>query len=127
MTRILIDTHVLIWHLEGDKQLSLAYRQLIDDSENSIFISITSFWEIAIKSSCGKLSLSRSIGEIIFEVEKSTSAILLIEPKHTIQVAQLPFLHKDPFDRMIIAQAMTEDLSLISADPEFEQYGVTLL
>jgi PIN domain nuclease of toxin-antitoxin system len=125
--RFLIDTHILIWHLEDDEQLSFYYGQLIENPANSIFVSIVSFWEIAIKSSLGKLSLSRSIDEIVLEIERSTSTVLPIEPTHTIRVAQLPFLHKDPFDRMIIAQALSEDFSIMTADPEFEPYGVVLL
>ncbi len=125
--RILIDTHILIWHLEGDEQLSPDRRLLITDPENVIFVSIASFWEVAIKSSLGKLSLSRSISEIFAEVDSSATSLLAIEPSHTLQVSSLPFHHKDPFDRMIIAQALVEDLSLVSNDVNFATYGVELL
>lgn len=125
--RILIDTHVLLWHLEGDEQLSPDRRSLITDPANVIFVSIASFWEVAIKSSLGKLSLSKSISEIFAEVDSSATSLLAIEPSHTLQVSPLPFHHKDPFDRMIIAQAIAEDLALVSNDVNFAAYGVELL
>jgi len=125
--RILIDTHVLLWHLEGDEQLSPDRRSLITDPANVIFVSIASFWEVAIKSSLGKLSLSKSISEIFAEVDSSATSLLAIEPSHTLQVSSLPFHHKDPFDRMIIAQAIAEDLALVSNDVNFAAYGVELL
>ncbi len=125
--RILIDTHILIWHLEGDEQLSPDRSQIIADPANNVLISIASFWEIAIKSSRGKLSLSRSIEKIVEEIQRSTSSILPIEPEHTIQVAKFPYHHNDPFDRMIIAQAMAENIALMSTDNNFSVYGVKLL
>ena len=125
--RILLDTHILIWHLEDDARLSSDHGQLIEDPGNSILVSVASFWEMAIKFSRGKLSLSTSLGEIVRTVENSTSSVLTIDPTHTIQVSQLPFLHNDPFDRMIIAQAIVERVPLITNDVAFEAYGVELL
>jgi len=125
--RILIDTHILIWHLEDDRQLSSYHGTLIEDPSNSVFISIASFWEIAIKSSRGRLSLAKSIEDIFSEIDRSTSSILSIEPEHTLQVSKLPFHHKDPFDRMIIAQALSENIPVISSDKYFSDYGVKLL
>ena len=125
--RILIDTHILIWHLEDDVQLSSYYGQLIEDRSNTVFVSIVSFWEIAIKTSRGKLSLSKPIVDIVAQIERSTISILPINPRHTIQVSHLPFHHKDPFDRMIIAQALVDDLPVISSDRNFTNYGVELL
>lgn len=125
--RILIDTHILIWHLEDDLRLSAEHSDLIEDSRNAIYVSVASMWEIAIKASLGKLSLSRSISEIFAEVDSSATSLHAIEPIHTIQVSSLPFHHKDPFDRMIIAQALVEDLSLMSNDVNFVAYGVDLL
>lgn len=92
--RILLDTHILIWQIEGDTQLSPDYRSLITDPENSVYVSIVSFWEIAIKLSRGKLALSRSLSDVIRVVRNSTATILPIEPEHTLRVAQLPFLHE---------------------------------
>ncbi len=125
--RVLIDTHVLIWHLEDDSHLPLVKSALIDDEDNEILISVASLWEIAIKTSLGKLKLSRPIAEIIDQIHQSTGSILAIEPYHATQVSTLPFHHKDPFDRMIIAQALSERLPIITLDPAFSNYGVNLL
>lgn len=125
--RILIDTHILIWHLEDDQRLSSYHGYLIEDPVNSVFVSIASFWEIAIKLSLGKLSLSRPLDDVIRATRNSTSIILPIEPEHTLQVARLPHLHKDPFDRMLVAQALTENISLISTDQILSDYGAKIL
>jgi PIN domain nuclease of toxin-antitoxin system len=125
--RILIDTHILIWHLEDDQRLSSYHGYLIEDPANSVFVSIASFWEIAIKLSLGKLSLSRPLDDVIRATRNSTSIILPIEPEHTLQVARLPHLHKDPFDRMLVAQALMENISLISTDQILSDYGAKIL
>ena len=125
--RILIDTHILIWYLEGDDHLSPARRRFIADSNNEVLISIASVWEIAIKLSNGKLSISKSIAEVVSNVEQSTSSFFTIEPKHLIRVAHLPFHHKDPFDRLIIAQSLVDGLPIITSDSNFADYGVELL
>lgn len=125
--RILLDTHILIWHLEGDEQLSLDRRLQITDPANSIFISIASFWEIAIKSSRGRLSLAKPIEDVFAEIARSTASTVSIEPIHTLKVSLLPFHHKDPFDRMIIAQALVEEMQLMSSDGNLVVYGVEML
>ena len=125
--RILIDTHILIWHLEGNNLLLPAYRTLISDPENTTLISIASLREIAIKASRGRLSLSHSLDSIVRSIEDSLGQILDIIPEHTVQVSKLPFQHRDPFDRMLIAQAIVEKVPLITADPEFNAYEVDLL
>ena len=125
--RILIDTHILIWHLEDHVQLSLQRSDIIEDSDNEILVSVASLWEIAIKLSLNKLNLSRSVDDIIRAIDASTGSWLTIDPKHLTHVAQLPFHHKDPFDRLIIAQAIAENLPIISSDPNFANYGVKVL
>ena len=125
--RILIDTHILIWHLGDDERLSSYHGQIIENPANSVLVSIASFWEIAIKSSRGKISLARSIEDILAEIDHSSSTILPIKPEHTLQVSKLPFHHKDPFDRMIIAQAVVEGVTLMSTDRDFTAYGVDVL
>lgn len=122
--RILIDTHILIWHLEGNAQLSPDRRNIIADAANNILISKVSLWEIAVKLSLGKLQLAKSLKEIISEIEFSTSELLPIENDHILSVASLPFHHKDPFDRLMIAQALTENIPVITSDPDFASYGV---
>jgi PIN domain nuclease of toxin-antitoxin system len=125
--RVLIDTHVLIWHLEDDAQLTLERSALIDDSDNEPLVSIASLWEIAIKQSLGKLRLLLQLDDIVHVVENSSTSLLTVEPNHLIHVATLPFHHKDPFDRLIIAQALAENIPIITSDPHFAKYGIELL
>lgn len=125
--RFLIDTHVLIWHLEDDAQLPLERSAVIDDPENESLVSIASLWEIAIKLSLGKLKLSRSLDDFIRVFDSSTTSLLPIAPDHVISVAHLPFHHKDPFDRIIIAQALTEGIPIITSDSDFAEYGVSTI
>lgn len=125
--RILIDTHILIWHLEDDAHLSLAHSEIIADPDNKVLISIASLWEIAIKLSKGKLAISRSMNDVVSHIEQSTSLLFAIAPEHLIHVASLPFHHKDPFDRLIIAQSLVENIPIITSDSNFSEYGVELL
>lgn len=125
--RILLDTHVLIWYLEGNTLLQQKHRQHILNSANDVFVSAASLWEIVIKVSLGKLKTSRSLSEVIVQLEKQSIDILTISPGHALQVAVLPFHHRDPFDRMLVAQAHVEFMSVISYDPSFEPYGLKLL
>jgi PIN domain nuclease of toxin-antitoxin system len=124
--RLLVDTHVLLWYLEGDKKLSTTYRRLISDPENEKFVSVGSLWEIAIKSSLNKLSLSNSLKDIIEYIETRGIILLSISPRHTIEVSTLPFHHRDPFDRILIAQSRIEELPIITDDRMFADYEVEL-
>jgi len=104
--QLLIDTHILIWFLEGNKLLPKLRRQIIANPQNDIFVSIASLWEIAIKISIGKLTLAKPLADIIKQITIENIEILLIVPEHTLQVSALPFHHRDPFDRIIIAQLL---------------------
>ncbi len=125
--RILIDTHILIWHLEGNVSLFPEYRTLIADTANQILVSMASLWEIGIKTSVKKLSLSKPLETIFDEIENSTSSILPIKPEHILRLSKLPFHHRDPFDRLIISQALVEIVPVITSDNLFNEYGVELL
>lgn len=124
--QILIDTQILIWFLEGNTSLSINRCQIISSSQNSIFVSIASLWEIAIKISIGKLTLSKPLADVIKQISTEDIEILDISPKHILQVSNLPLHHRDPFDRIIIAQAQIENLDLMTEDTEFEKYGINL-
>jgi PIN domain nuclease of toxin-antitoxin system len=124
--QILIDTQILIWFLEGNNLLSPNRRQIIISSQNKIFVSIASLWEIAIKISIGKLTLSKPLADVIKQISKENIEILNISPKHILQVSTLPLHHRDPFDRVIIVQSQVENLVLMTEDAEFAQYGVNL-
>ena len=125
--RFLIDTHILIWFLEGNSLLSAKQRSLIEDGDNSVLVSIASLWEIGIKVSLGKLDLVATIPAIIKKIDSQSIEILAITPDHILQVSNPPFHHKDPFDRMIIAQALAAATSLMTVDRDFAKYGVTIL
>jgi len=126
--RYLLDTHSLIWFLAGDERLSLNARKIIENEENIIFISIASLWEISIKSSLGKLELIKPF-EILFpqQLQENEIEIIGIKVEHLIVLSKLPFHHRDPFDRLIIAQAMVENVAIISKDSLFALYEVQLL
>lgn len=119
----LLDTHILLWFLENDSKLSDRLREVITNPENLIFVSAISAWEISIKQSLGKLIAPANLEEALrfsrFEVLSMTLA-------HGIKVADLPLHHKDPFDRMLIAQALVEGLTIITVDQKFKFYDVPL-
>lgn len=120
----LLDTHILLWFLENDSKLSGQVREIITNPENLIVVSAISAWEISIKQSLGKLIAPGNLEEALcfsrFQVLSMTLA-------HGIKVADLPLHHKDPFDRMLIAQALVEGLTIITVDKKFKFYDVPLL
>ena len=125
--QLLIDTHILIWFLEGNKLLSKSRRQIVADSQNNVFISIASLWEMAIKTSIGKLTLAKPLADVIKQIAAEDIEILPILPEHTLQVSTLPFHHRDPFDRIIIAQSQVENLAVMTDDMDFAGYGIKIL
>jgi PIN domain nuclease of toxin-antitoxin system len=126
--RLLLDTHSFLWFLLDDRKLSKTAKDSIADPDNDIEISPASYWEIAIKISLNKYSLPEPY-EQFMERELATNQfrILPIEPKHTATLTRLPFHHRDPFDRLIIAQAMVEQIPVISGDAAFAAYTVTCI
>ena len=126
--RLLLDTHILIWFLEGNRSLSQTRRRLIADAQNEIFVSIASLWEMAIKISLNKLTLARPLADVVKQIAAEDIEILSIAPEHILQVSTLPFhLHRDPFDRIIIAQSQIENLTVVTDDTDFAKYGIKLL
>lgn len=123
--RVLLDTHAFLWFLGGDLQLPRFARDLIEDIQNEVLLSVASLWEIAIKASLGKLTLGRTFEDLIPE-QLSLNAIdvLPIGLEDLSLVARLPFHHRDPFDRLIIAQALTNDLPVVGKDLQFSKYLV---
>ncbi len=123
--KYLLDTHTLIWFLTGDKKLSDKARGLIDNPDNRKFLSIASLWEIAIKVSLGKLTLNKPFERLFPEqLHFNRIEILDITVDNLIKLTTLPFHHRDPFDRLIIAQALVEGLPVIGADVIFDAYGI---
>ena len=126
--RLLLDTHTLLWFALTDPQLSSAATSLIMDPAHEKLVSPASYWEIAIKISVKKYALSKPYEVFMQEaIDKNGFGILHIEPKHTAAVTTLPFHHKDPFDRLLVAQAMVEDIPIISGDPVLDSYPVKRL
>jgi PIN domain nuclease of toxin-antitoxin system len=123
----LLDTHALIWYLEAASDLSSKASAIIRDKNNTIFVSSINFWEIAIKSSTGKLGLSMSLGVIIQETQNLGFQLLPIENTHILKVETLPFHHRDPFDRLLIAQSQVENMILLSKDENMPLYDVNVL
>ena len=126
MAQFLLDTHTLIWYLTDAPDLSKKVKKNIENPENQIVVSIVSFWELAVKINIGKLKLSYSLQEIIQEVEKLSIEILEIKPVHLFSLLELPLHHRDPFDRLLIAQAQSENLILLSKDENFPLYDVVV-
>jgi len=125
--KILLDTHTFLWFLGGDTELSKQARTLIENPEHEKYISIASFWEIAIKNSLGKLTLDVPFVELKTEVIKNSFQILPVTFEDTLQLIKLPFHHRDPFDRIIISQAKVNNLTLVSRDNNLSLYSVSLL
>ncbi len=126
--RVLIDTHVFLWFIAGDDRLSQRVRQMIERPDNEILLSIASVWEIAVKTSIGKLTMSKPFDELIPEqVVDNEIELLAIHLDDLKLVATLPLHHRDPFDRLIISQAITQGIPLASDDANFDQYNVVRL
>jgi PIN domain nuclease of toxin-antitoxin system len=122
--RYLLDTHVILWALENNSRLSKIAKHLIEDSDTECFVSMVSFFEIAIKKNIGKFETDKKISEFINQVKNIDIQILEISPNHLDEFEKLPLIeaHKDPFDRMIIATAIIDGLKIISVDEKFENY-----
>ncbi len=123
--KCIIDTHTLLWIVTDDKKLSPKAREIYLNSENEIYLSLASVWEMAIKSSLGKLTLEKSLEEFIeVHVVNNDIKILKIELAHVLRIENLPFHHRDPFDRLIISQSIEDNLPVLSADRTFDSYKI---
>ena len=125
---LLLDTHILIWLIDGSEKLNKTARHAIEDESNSLYLSIASLWEITIKTSLGKLELGIPLEQITTNfILPSGFKILPIHFSHLLVLKDLPFHHRDPFDRMLISQAISESLTLVSEDRAFGDYTVKTL
>ncbi|MFN4255038.1 MAG: type II toxin-antitoxin system VapC family toxin [Saprospiraceae bacterium] len=122
---VLIDTQSIIWFYENNPMLSLTARQTIEDVDNTCFVSMASFWEISIKKNLGKLDIrGLPLSEFMDEVAENNFLTLDIRREHVIENERLPFFRRDPFDRLIIAQAITDNILIVSSDSAFDDYPV---
>jgi len=125
---VLLDTHAFLWAVTGDRRLSSPARALIEDRENQVFLSAVSMWEIVLKAKAGKLHVEGSVAKVLEEqMRQARISPLAIQPAHVLRVAALPPIHKDPFDRLLVAQAQAENLALVSGDPEIRRYTVQVI
>lgn len=122
--RLLLDSNALIWAVSRPAELSPAARQALRDPANGLFVSIAAMWEIAIKVSIGKLALPDNVPAAL-DIVGATA--LAVTPAHIVRMQGLPLHHRDPFDRMMIAQAMEEELTIMTRDRYFKAYGVPIL
>ena len=125
---LLVDTHALIWMSSQPQRLSPRARALLEDEDNAVSASIASFWEMAIKISLGKLDLGMDwMGELQGFMRENAVSSLPLRPEHCIALTSLPFLHRDPFDRMLIVQALSEKLNLVTKDENIAGYEVAVV
>ena len=117
--RVLLDTHLLLWALAAPSKLSARARRLVDESE--VYVSAASIWEVSIKAGLGKLQADPH--EVLAALESAGFELLPISGQHAASVADLPPIHRDPFDRLLIAQALTEPMHLLTNDSVLEGYG----
>ena len=125
--RLLLDTHIFLWFVSGDPKMSATTRTLLTDPDNQRFVSVASVWEMSIKHSLGKLELGAPFETLIPDaLSRNGFSTLPIEFKHLVALNKLPLHHRDPFDRLVIAQAITEQMTVVSADLIFGSYPVQL-
>ena len=124
MARLLVDSHVLLWHVLDDSRLGPEPTAAIEGADAEVFVSTASLWEIAIKAALGKLDVP---DDLPARVEQIGFHLLPVTADHAWRVRQLPLHHRDPFDRLLIAQAQVEGLSVVTADSSFDAYGVMVV
>lgn len=123
----LLDTHSFLWFIKGDEQLSAKARQYIEDPDNEGYISIVSFWEMSIKIQLDKLRIAMPFKDLYKEADKNGLKLLPVTFAHTEKLLTLSLHHRDPFDRMLISQAIIDKLPIVGKDRNFEKYKVTLI
>lgn len=120
----LLDTHTFLWFVSNSPELSQKARQLMEDDTSNLFLSVAGIWEIGIKNSLGKLDVKGGFDTITNDLKANDIEIMFIEFNHVSIVNKLPFHHKDPFDRIIIAQSLAENMDIIGKDSDFDNYLV---
>jgi len=120
----ILDTHVVLWSMSDPYKLSQAAQQILLDRSCQKFISISSVWEIAIKNRIGKLSLENGLAEVYSEIEMFGVGLLNIDQQHIEFYTTLPLLHRDPFDGIIVATALLENMTIVTADENIQKYDV---
>jgi PIN domain nuclease of toxin-antitoxin system len=122
--RYLIDTHIFLWWLNGDKKISDSLQRILENPQIQIYVSVATLWEISIKHALGKLPLKTTLSEMI---SVSGFELLSITGVHVLELEKLPLLHNDPFDRMLIAQTKAEHFIFITVDAKIRRYDIRIL
>lgn len=126
--RVLLDTHVFMWWINDDARLSEAARELLSDGGNELLFSVASGWEMATKIGLGKLTVTGNLGSFLSErLTENAMEVLPVSLSHAVGVTELPHHHRDPFDRLLMAQASVEGIPLLTADPHLSQYPVEVI
>lgn len=125
--RLLVDTHAFLWFVAADDRLSRSARAAIERADGEWYVSAASVWEMSIKASIGRLELPGPADTYFADKVRQGLRVLPIEWQHAAAVERLPFHHRDPFDRLIVAQAQAERLSLVTKDPVFSHYGLRVI
>ena len=123
--RALLDTHVFLWWINEDPRLSQTAWELLSDAENNLLFSVASGWEMAIKVGSGKLKVTGNLGAYIsMHLGENNIEVLQVTLRHAVGVVELPDHHRDPFDRLLVAQALAEDIAIVTIDPQVVRYPV---
>ena len=122
--KYLLDTHAIIWYFEDSPELPKKITELIDDPEITIYICSVSLWEIAIKMNLGKLDINLPFEELLNSIKNGDFTVLQIEDEYLRELSSLPFIHKDPFDRLLISTALADNLTIITVDENIQKYDV---
>ena len=125
MNGYILDTHIAMWFFNGDVKLSKTANEIIYNFSNPIYMSIASAWEVAIKLSIGKLDIVNNTADFLHDAEKNRITILPIQPAYLSVLETLPMIHRDPFDRLLIATAITEQMTLITDDQNITKYDIS--
>jgi len=123
--KVLLDTHAFLWAITADERLSAAARRVYLDGASQLLLSVASLWEIAVKVQIGKLLLPKPAdGYLLDQLSRNAIQTLPVLASHALGLFRLPLLHRDPFDRLLVAQSQVENLPVVSADPQIRQYAV---
>ena len=126
--QFLLDTHTFLWFILDSPNLSTSAKTIIETASNNRLLSVASIWEMAIKSSIGKLTFNQPFERFIpYQLRINDIKLLEIQLAHTVAIVNLPFYHRDPFDRLIIGQSIVENIPVITADSAFEEYPIQIL
>ena len=125
--RILLDTHILCWSLSEPEKLNSIVREILDDNDNELWVSDISFFELSIKMNIGKFTYQGGLQELLNDFSKMKIETLQMNSWHLLTYVQLPPHHKDPFDRLLIAQAKAEGMKMVTNDKEFKKYDLEII